>query len=55
MPKSIRLTDPLDLPPALTEAQALAELRRLAEQNRPLTPMIGLGYSGNDHAVGHPA
>ncbi len=46
MPKSIRLTDPLDLPPALTEAQALAELRRLAEQNRPLTPMIGLGYSG---------
>ena len=46
MPKSIRLTGPLDLPPALTEAQALAELRGLAEQNRPLTAMIGLGYSG---------
>ena len=46
MPKSIRLSGPLDLPPALTETQALAELRGLAEANRPLTPMIGLGYAG---------
>jgi len=37
---------PLRLPPALTEAAALAELRRLAERNQVLTPMIGLGYYG---------
>ncbi len=37
---------PLSLPPALTEAGALAELRRLAERNQVLTPMIGLGYYG---------
>ena len=36
----------LSLPPALTEAGALAELRRLAERNQVLTPMIGLGYYG---------
>ncbi|MFT4230310.1 MAG: aminomethyl-transferring glycine dehydrogenase [Microbacterium sp.] len=32
------------LPPAATEAEALAELRALAAQNRPARPMIGLGY-----------
>ena len=37
---------PLDLPPALTEEAALAELRRLAGRNRVLTSMIGLGYYG---------
>jgi len=37
---------PLILPPALTEAQALTELRRLAGRNQVLTPMIGLGYYG---------
>ena len=37
---------PLSLPPALTEAAALAELRRLAGRNQVLTPMIGLGYYG---------
>ena len=37
---------PLDLPPALTEAGALAELRRLAGRNQVLTSMIGLGYYG---------
>jgi glycine dehydrogenase len=36
----------LRLPPPLTEAAALAELRRLAAQNEVLTPMIGLGYYG---------
>jgi glycine dehydrogenase len=46
MPSSIRLQAPLDLPPALTEAETLDVLRGLAEQNRPLTPMIGLGYAG---------
>jgi glycine cleavage system P protein (glycine dehydrogenase) len=37
---------PLNLPPALTEEAALAELRRLAGRNRVLTSMIGLGYYG---------
>jgi glycine dehydrogenase len=34
-----------DIPPAATEAEALAELRALAAQNRVARPMIGLGYS----------
>jgi glycine dehydrogenase len=46
VPAAIRQTEPLDLPPAWSEAETLAELRRLAALNRPLTPMIGLGYSG---------
>ncbi|MDE0545734.1 aminomethyl-transferring glycine dehydrogenase [Microbacterium sp. C7(2022)] len=33
-----------DLLPAATEAEALAELRALASQNRTARPMIGLGY-----------
>jgi len=37
---------PLNLPAALTESAALAELRRLAGRNQVLTPMIGLGYYG---------
>ncbi|MFC7616122.1 aminomethyl-transferring glycine dehydrogenase [Actinokineospora soli] len=36
----------LDLPAPATEAEALAELRALAEGNRTLAPMIGLGYYG---------
>ncbi|GAA4351591.1 aminomethyl-transferring glycine dehydrogenase [Microbacterium rhizosphaerae] len=32
------------IPPAATEAEALAELRALASQNRTARPMIGLGY-----------
>jgi glycine dehydrogenase len=34
------------LPEPATEAEALAELRALAAQNRPMTQMIGLGYYG---------
>ncbi|WP_404434788.1 aminomethyl-transferring glycine dehydrogenase [Microbacterium lacus] len=33
-----------DIPVAATEAEALAELRELASQNRGARPMIGLGY-----------
>ncbi len=33
-----------DIPEAATEAEALAELRMLASQNRSARPMIGLGY-----------
>src|SRR5512133_4060757 len=46
LPQSIRSTKPLALPPALSESEALAELRELASRNRPLTSMIGLGYHG---------
>jgi glycine dehydrogenase len=34
----------LSLPDPLTETQALAELRRMADRNQVLTSMIGLGY-----------
>ncbi|HMH90557.1 MAG TPA: glycine dehydrogenase (aminomethyl-transferring), partial [Streptosporangiaceae bacterium] len=44
LPARIATSTPLDLPPALSEAQALAELRRLAARNQPLRSMIGLGY-----------
>ncbi|WP_086844841.1 aminomethyl-transferring glycine dehydrogenase [Amycolatopsis kentuckyensis] len=37
---------PLELPPAASEAQALAELRALAGRNRLTASMIGLGYHG---------
>jgi glycine dehydrogenase len=36
----------LDLPPPMSESEALAELRRLAGRNQVLTSMIGLGYYG---------
>jgi glycine dehydrogenase len=45
VPASIRDTEPLELPDALTEDQALAELRRIAGGNRPMVQMIGLGYA----------
>ncbi|UAB93631.1 aminomethyl-transferring glycine dehydrogenase [Dactylosporangium vinaceum] len=46
IPGSIRWHRPLDLPPAASEADVLAELRALASANRPLVSMIGLGYYG---------
>ncbi len=46
MPDSIRMAAPLNLPPALSEAETLDVLRGLAARNRALTPMIGLGYAG---------
>ena len=36
----------LDLPAPLSEADALADLRRLAGANNPRTAMIGMGYYG---------
>ena len=46
VPASIRSTEPLALAPALSEVEALAQLRSLASQNRVVTSMIGMGYSG---------
>ncbi|GAA1992684.1 aminomethyl-transferring glycine dehydrogenase [Microbacterium pumilum] len=46
VPESIHVAErsTSDIPPAATEAEALAELRSLASQNRVARPMIGLGY-----------
>ncbi len=46
IPVEIRDTAPLDLPPALTEAEVQARLADLAARNNPGRPMIGLGYHG---------
>ncbi|MFC7546667.1 aminomethyl-transferring glycine dehydrogenase [Plantactinospora sp. GCM10030261] len=46
IPEVIRWHGTLDLPPAATEEQAIAELRALAGRNRVAVPMIGLGYHG---------
>jgi glycine dehydrogenase len=44
VPKAIRMTDPLDLPPALSEVEVVDELRAIAAKNRPMVQMIGMGY-----------
>ena len=46
MPDDIRTQSPLDLPPALTETEALATLREIAERNQVLRSFIGQGYAG---------
>ncbi|ASW55113.1 aminomethyl-transferring glycine dehydrogenase [Plantactinospora sp. KBS50] len=46
IPEVIRWHGTLDLPPAATEEQALAELRELAGRNQVAVSMIGLGYHG---------
>ncbi|MEK0083595.1 aminomethyl-transferring glycine dehydrogenase [Benzoatithermus flavus] len=46
VPAAIRSTRPLDLPPARTEAEALAALRAIASRNRVCTSLIGMGYYG---------
>ncbi|MGP3931875.1 aminomethyl-transferring glycine dehydrogenase [Nonomuraea sp. KM88] len=44
VPESIRAKDRLTLPAPAGEAEAIAELRALADRNQVLTSMIGLGY-----------
>ena len=46
LPGSIRQKTPLDLPPALSETEALAHMRGLASRNQVFTSLIGQGYSG---------
>jgi len=46
VPDSIRRTAPMDLPAPLTEAQALAELKAIAQQNQVMRNCIGQGYHG---------
>ena len=44
VPKTIRWDGPLDLPAELTETEALARLRQIADRNHVVTSMIGMGY-----------
>jgi glycine dehydrogenase len=46
IPEVIRWHGTLDLPPAGSEAEVLAELRALADKNTVAVSMIGLGYYG---------
>ena len=46
IPQQIRMAGALQLPAPLTEAETLTHLRQLADRNRPLRAMIGLGYHG---------
>jgi glycine dehydrogenase len=45
VPADIRLAADLKLPPAVTEAEVLAELRALSEKNQVWKSYLGLGYS----------
>lgn len=46
VPKTIRTSGGLDLPPARSEAEVLRDLRALADRNTVLPSMIGMGYHG---------
>jgi glycine dehydrogenase len=46
VPASIRRTEGMQLPSPLTEAQALAELKGIAQQNKVMRNFIGQGYYG---------
>ncbi len=45
LPAAIRTKRPLELPPALSEHEVLAELRRLGARNRRVRAFIGMGYA----------
>ncbi|MBI2794421.1 MAG: aminomethyl-transferring glycine dehydrogenase [Ignavibacteria bacterium] len=45
IPAQIRLKSNLQLPPALTEAEMLSELRSISSGNKVMKSFIGLGYS----------
>ncbi len=46
VPRAIARTNPMKLPPPVTEANALAELRAMASQNKVFRNYIGQGYYG---------
>jgi glycine dehydrogenase len=46
VPAAIRVKRPLDLPNALSEADAMAELQQLARENVVFKSFLGLGYHG---------
>jgi glycine dehydrogenase len=45
VPGAIRLKKPLDLPAALSEAEALAELKKIASKNQVWRSYLGRGYA----------
>ncbi len=47
LPRSIARHAPMDLPPPVTEAQALAELAAVAAKNQVVKSFIGQGYHGS--------
>ncbi len=46
VPASIRQKQPLELPSALSETEALAHMEKIAARNQVFTSLIGQGYSG---------
>ncbi len=46
VPGAVRALSAVELPPAASEVEVLAELRALADRNVVAEPMIGLGYAG---------
>jgi len=46
VPQAIARATPMALPPAVGEAEALAELKGIAARNRVLKSFIGQGYHG---------
>ena len=46
VPRSIARSRPMELPPAASEARALAELRTIARRNKVFKSFIGQGYHG---------
>jgi glycine dehydrogenase len=44
VPRDIRLQQPLNLPAAMTETEALAALRQIASRNQVRRSLIGMGY-----------
>ena len=45
VPKSIRSSQPLSLPEALSEQTALKQLRKIISENKPHRSYLGMGYS----------
>ncbi|WP_246715259.1 aminomethyl-transferring glycine dehydrogenase [Aestuariivirga litoralis] len=46
VPEKLRSTRALEMEPALSEHEALAKMKAMAEQNKVLTSAIGMGYYG---------
>lgn len=55
VPADIRMQDPLDLPAAKSETEALEELRSILRKNKLLKTFIGQGYYGTITPLRHPA
>src|SRR5690606_41496705 len=53
VPASIRTPDPLDLPESMTEVDALAKIRDIADRNKVFRSFIGQGYHGTHRSEEH--